>query len=86
MTTTHPSLTVGASQCDKIESILRQREGTWVPVTDLAFASGSLAVHSRINDLRTKRHLTIEQKNVRKGRMVHSHYRLTTGAVQAELF
>lgn len=84
--TTHPSLTAGTSQCDKIESILRQRAGTWVPVTELAFASGSLAVHSRINDLRTKRHLRIDQKNVKKGRMTHSHYLLHEGHIQAELF
>lgn len=84
--TSHPSLTAGTSQCDKIEAVLRQRAGTWVPVTELAFASGSLAVHSRINDLRTKRHLHIEQKNVKKGRMVHSHYTLHLGHVQTELF
>jgi hypothetical protein len=84
--TSHPSLTAGTSQCDKIETILRQRAGTWVPVTELAFASGSLAVHSRINDLRTKRHLNVEQKNIKKGRMVYSNYRLLEGEIQAELF
>ena len=81
--TTHTSIEAGQSQCDLIHAELRRREGAWVSLPELAAASGSMAVHSRIADLRA-RGLGIEHRNQRKGRMIHSSYRLTA-ATQAML-
>ena len=83
--TTHSSITAGTSQCDKIEAALRSRIGEWVPMPDLYFASGSMAVHSRISDLRS-RGLQIDHRNLRRGSMVISQYRLIDRAPQPELF
>lgn len=82
--TSHASPAAGQSQCDLILAELRRKEGAWVSLPELAAASGSMAVHSRIADLRT-RGLHIEQHNQRKGRMIHSSYRLTA-TTQATLF
>jgi biotin operon repressor len=83
--TSHPSAASGLSQCDLILAVLERHAGAWVSLLDLAAASGSMAVHSRIADLRT-RGKTIEHKNDRKGRTVHSSYRLLKpAAVQIQL-
>ena len=68
----------GGSQCDRIERVLRDRAGEWVPMPDLWRASGAFAVHSRISDLR-RRGLAIEHRNERKSAdgSTHSFYRLT---------
>ena len=73
--TNHPSTSAGLTQCDLILAVLERHAGEWVSLPDLASASRSMAVHSRIADLR-KRGKTIEQQNKRKGRIVHSSYRL----------
>ena len=65
----------GASQCDLIQAELAAHAGEWVSVLRLHQISGSLAVHSRINDLRS-RGLAIEQQSGRRGRLVLSQYRL----------
>ncbi len=83
--TNHPSLTAGASQCDLILAALERRAGRWVGLLDLHQASGSMAVHSRIADLRA-RGLEIQHRNQRVGRMIHSSYRLLTSDAQPELF
>ena len=85
MITTHPDDPTGTSQCDRILALLRERAGQWVPLPDLALVSGSMAVHSRIADLR-KRGEQIEQRNERRGRMIHSSYKLTQRLAQPELF
>lgn len=74
--TTHPSTTHGTSQCAQILAMLQERRGDWVSVLKLASLSGSLAVHSRITDLR-KQGYTIEQQSHRSGRKIHSEYRLS---------
>lgn len=71
----HPSLAAGSSQCAIILDQLQAAAGEWVPLITLHVHTGSLAVHSRINDLRQRGH-AIEQRSVRKGRMIHSSYRL----------
>ncbi len=73
----HPSRSAGATQNARILAKLRERPGKWVPAIHLALASGSLAVHSRIAELRSKGGHAIDQQNRRCGRMVHSHYRLS---------
>lgn len=84
MTTTHPSLAAGASQCSIILNLLTNAAGEWVPLITLHVHCGSLAVHSRINDLRQRGH-AIEQRSQRKGRMVQSFYRLPTADSTATL-
>lgn len=86
MTTTHPSASAGASQCDLILAELERADGAWVGLPLLHAASGSMAVHSRIADLRTRRGLTIEHRNQRKGRTIHSSYRLISANPQPTLF
>lgn len=83
----HPSATAGLSQCDIILAALQRAAGRWVDLPALHAASGSMAVHSRIADLRA-RGLRIDQRNQRHGRMIHSQYRLiiTTTPTQPELF
>jgi biotin operon repressor len=81
----HPSTDTGISQCDKILASLHLHSGRWVSVVHLASISGSMAVHSRISDLRA-RGINIEHRNERVGRMIHSSYRLFTTHQQPELF
>lgn len=85
MITNHPSPDTGVSQCDKILASLQLHAGRWVALTHLAAISGSMAVHSRIADLRSRGH-SIDHRNERVGRMIHSSYRLVTADVQPELF
>lgn len=73
--TTHTSTHAGESQCAQILAMLQERRGAWVSVLQLASLSGSLAVHSRITDLRKRGH-AIEQQSHRSGRKIHSEYRL----------
>lgn len=61
---------------------LVRRHGQWVPMPELAAASGAYAVHSRISDLRAAG-LEIEVK-VGGVRPRHSFYRLVS-AVQEHL-
>lgn len=72
----HPNRTAGASQNSRVLAKLMDRPGKWVPAITLALASGSLAVHSRVAELRKKHGHDIRQENRRSGRMVHSHYRI----------
>ncbi len=65
----------GASQCDVILRELEAHRGQWVSALQLHIRSGSLAVHSRIADLRARGH-TILQHSGRAGRQVRSSYQL----------
>lgn len=85
MKTMHTSAAAGESQAARILRVLEARAGQWVPMIELHQASGSMAVHSRIADLRAAGH-EIRQRNDRKGRMVHSNYLLVAGERQGELF
>lgn len=71
----HPSIAAGSSQCAIVLDLLQQAAGEWVSLTTLHVHSGSMAVHSRINDLRQRGHV-IEHHNKRVKRMTHSFYRL----------
>ena len=85
MPTTHPSASAGATQCDLILAELERADGGWVSLPRLHTASGSMAVHSRIADLRGRGH-AIEHRNERKGRTIHSSYRLIPADPQPTLF
>lgn len=50
------------TQCDLILQALRSAKGAWVPMPQLAAEADSLNVHSRIDELRSKRGLHIENK------------------------
>jgi len=69
------------TQCDLILAELRRCEGQWVSMIILHQVSGSMAVHSRIAELRGHGH-TIEQHSKRVGRIQHSSYRLIPGETQ----
>lgn len=73
--TDHPSYPAGTSQCANILAELESSPNEWVSLTRLHAVSGSMAVHSRINDLRQRGH-RIEHRNERVKRMIHSSYRL----------
>lgn len=75
MTTHHPSAPAGTSQCACILAELQLSPGAWVSLIRLHAISGSMAVHSRINDLRQRGH-PIEHRNERIKKMIHSSYRL----------
>ncbi len=84
----HVSPIAGTSQCDAILAALKERAGQWVGLPALYNVSGSMAIHSRIADLRARGH-RIEHRNERVGRMIHSSYRLLpdeSGLSQACLF
>ncbi len=74
--------TAGAagSQTETILAALRAYEGYFVSMQDLASASGSFNVHSRIDELR-KRGYRIENKSTRDQvtKKVSSSYRLFPG-------
>lgn len=72
---TYTRTRAGASQCALILRRLRRHAGRWVSLPTLWRASGSMAVHSRITDLR-KRGATIEQQSLHRGRQILSRYRL----------
>ena len=74
--TTHPSPSTGASQCALILARLERSPCEWVPMPALVSASASYVVHSRIADLRARGH-SIDHRNLRLGRQVHSEYRLS---------
>ncbi|MGN6387292.1 MAG: hypothetical protein ACTHMT_13740 [Verrucomicrobiota bacterium] len=81
MQTTHPSSQRGASQALLILGRLSATPGEWVSLVDLWEVSGSMAVHSRINDLRQSGY-QIEHRNEHpKGERhrIHSFYRLIPG-------
>jgi hypothetical protein len=71
----HPSLAAGTSQCSRILAALQSAPGEWVSLPALWKASGSMAVHSRINDLRKRGHIIENQAPV-KNRKCLSSYRL----------
>lgn len=75
--TAHLSKPAGTSQCDAILAELQARPGEWVGLFDLYLASGSMAVHSRIADLRARGH-HIDQRSDRTSSRVLSYYRLRT--------
>lgn len=73
--TTHPSIAAGQSQCEIILHLLISAAGQEVSLSTLHRHTGSLAVHSRIHDLRTRGH-TIHHRSERHGRKIHSYYRI----------
>ncbi len=75
MITQHPSPAAGWSQCNAILDRLLRSPGQWVPMPELWRASGAMAVHSRIAELRSRGHL-IEHRNLRHGRHILSYYRI----------
>ena len=77
--TNHPSIESGLSQCDIALETLRAADGEWVSLTTLHTRTGSLAVHSRINDLRQRGH-RIEQRSERVKKRCHSFYLLIAHA------
>ncbi len=67
------------SQCDLILQALKAANGEWVPMPQLAATAESLNVHSRIDELRHKRGIPIENKtesDPRKPRRRLSFYRI----------
>lgn len=50
------------SQCELILQALQAARGEWVPMPQLAAESESLNVHTRIDELRHKRGLNIENR------------------------
>lgn len=75
MATTHPNKQTGATQCDSILAALQAANGQEVGLFDLYLASGSLAVATRVSNLRLDGH-NIECRTERKQRQIHSYYRL----------
>lgn len=82
--TTHPSPTIGASQCDKILACLEAVPGQWCPMPTLVEVSGAYAIATRISELRKRGHV-IEHKPEREGTKLHSFYRLIKPQVKEEL-
>lgn len=67
------------SQCDAIHDCLSAAKGEWVPMPHLAAVSESLNVHSRVDELRHKRGVMIENKKERdecRRRRTLSFYRI----------
>jgi len=66
----------GASQCDVILRRLQEAPESWVGALELHQLSGSLAVHSRISDLRGRGHDIQQRCEMAQGQTKHSYYRL----------
>ena len=73
--TTHTSKESGASQCKRILQELVKHRRRGVSMLHLHKVSKSLAVHSRIADLRKIGH-QIENRCIRVNGKTHSEYRL----------
>ena len=71
----HAASGAGTTQCGAILARLEAAKGDWVPMPELAKASGGYAVHSRIAELRARGHV-ISQSSNRSGRKILSFYRL----------
>lgn len=71
----HAASGAGTTQCGAILARLEAAGGDWVPMPELAHASGAFAVHSRVSDLRIWGYV-IEQRSERVGRKIRSFYRL----------
>ncbi|MDX1951486.1 MAG: helix-turn-helix domain-containing protein [Verrucomicrobiota bacterium] len=65
----------GSTQNGRILSLLQSRVGEWFSLMELYQVSRSMAVHSRIHDLRKAGH-RIEHQNKWENRHCHSFYRL----------
>lgn len=65
----------GRTQNERVLHCLQEHAPSWVAMPVLWLASGAMAVHSRVADLRKAGH-TIEQRSERKDGVVHSSYRL----------
>ena len=69
------------TQCDAIHSCLTAAAGAWVPMPHLAAVSASLNIHTRVDELRRKRGVMIENKTERDHANRHrklSFYRIPT--------
>lgn len=69
------------TQCDLILQALQSANGDWVAMPQLAAAADSLNVHSRIDELRHKRGIPIENRtesDPRRPRRRLSWYRIAT--------
>lgn len=75
MPTEHPHPPTKKTQCDLILAELRRRAGRWVPMPELWQCSGSFVPSVRISDLR-RRGWKIENKVTRRGRTIHSFFKL----------
>lgn len=72
-----PSINSEPSQADKILECLRARRPRWVPMPYLSAISGSLNIHTRIDDLRRKGFdIVNDQRTKRDSRTRDSFYRL----------
>jgi hypothetical protein len=78
MSTTHPSLSAGLSQCDRILAELQRCAGEWVAMPRLARLSGAYAVHSRVADLRKRGHPILHENRRTPGsKVIRSFYQLS---------
>jgi len=70
------------TQSDLILAALQEADGEWVDMPALAAASGSMNIHTRIDELRHRRGLHIENRCIRQpgSRANKSQYRLITSA------
>ena len=73
--TTFTAQSAGRTQNERVLHCLQEHAPSWVAMPVLWRASGAMAVHSRIADLRKAGH-HIEQHSERKDGVVHSSYRL----------
>lgn len=65
----------GQSQAEIILQVLAAKRGKWVGMPTLWRASGAMAVHSRVADLR-KKGFQIDNHTINRHRKKHSFYRL----------
>jgi hypothetical protein len=75
MNTPHPSPTKADTQCGRILAKLMETPGEPVGLWDLYQVSGSMAVHSRISELRERGH-HIVCTTTQQGKKVLSSYTL----------
>lgn len=77
--------TTTASQCDLILAALKAANGDWVSMPALHEASGSMNIHTRIDQLRHERGLVIKNQIEREkgSTRQHSSYRLIEPEEQA---
>ena len=67
-----------ATQCDLLLRLLSSRPNSWVPLPDV-LSLGVAQYNARFKELRGKGH-NIQSKTERRGRQVHSWFRLVTSS------
>lgn len=71
-----------SSFVDRVASLFRSQPNVWLDGLEIAKVGGCYAYRTRISDCRRQRGMNIENRLVRRGRVVSSQYRFVPAVPQ----